>query len=244
MKLSKADRERLIFELFVKSTGMYVDGAIIESRKEPEPDILFSPPNTSPISYELVELIDRDFSHTLQRQLDSKQICYSVLENMDEPNRSIFKNKFANADIFIAFKNNLTFKRKRNALPQIFDALIRLEDGVTGRVLDNDIVLKSVIDYVIISRGKFVGPMFDAPSDVAISDPTVELIATKLLKTYETPYEINLLAYLETNLFSDDISLPELDAYFAELGSECQFASIYVFDCKTKQIRKVWHRAF
>jgi hypothetical protein len=242
MEPSKADRERLIFELFAKSKGMFVDGAIIESRKEPEPDILFSSPNISPISYELVELIDRDLSHTLQRQLDSKRICYSVLENMDEPNRIIFKNKFANADIFIAFKNNLTFKRRQNALPQIFDVLIRLEDGVTGRVLVNDIVLKSVIDYVIISRGKFVGPMFDVPTDVAISDPTVELIDTKLLKIYKTPYEVSLLAYLETNLFSDDLSLPALDSYFAELDSECKFASIFIFDCQTRQIKKAWHR--
>jgi hypothetical protein len=241
--VAKDKRERIVFEKFANSSRLFETGATIESRHPPEPDILFTQASGRQRSFELVEILDRDYSSSLGRQLDTKQICYEHLEAMEPSSRTEFKLRFADADIFLSFRNSLTPRRRKNALPTIFRELLSLPPGVTGTVFNEGGSLEKILKYATIHRGCFIGPMFDAPSVVRVGNPTVEAIHSKMTKTYKTSHELSLLAYIETNpMFPDDVWLPDLDEYLADLDGSCQFANIYVYDCYSGQVKRSWQR--
>lgn len=99
------------------------------------------------------------------------------------------------------------------------------------------------IDRIAIDRGQFIGPLFDVQSVVRVGDPTVNAIAKKMAKTYQTKGTRSLLAYIDTNpMFPDEIWLSNLDEYFLTLDEACQFQSIYVYDCRSKSIKRTWRR--
>lgn len=64
MTLSKDARERLIFEHFAKTVGL-LSGGTFKSRPEPYPDILYVAADGTSQTFELVEIIDRDYSASL-----------------------------------------------------------------------------------------------------------------------------------------------------------------------------------
>ena len=243
MTIAKDERERIVFEMFARSIGLYVDGASIESRISPEPDILFSPSKAAPKAFELVEILDREYSNLFQRQLDTKQACNDFLDGLPATDKAQFKQKYSNADIFLSFRNDLTSRRRKSALPRIFEELLRLSEGVSGTIFNDGGALDSVLEYATINRGRFVGPMFDASSVVRVGDPTVDAIQSKMTKTYKTRYDVSLLAYIETNpMFPDDVWLASLAVYLEELDDACQFASIFVYDCASGEVKRAWHR--
>jgi hypothetical protein len=88
------------------------------------------------------------------------------------------------------------------------------------------------------------GPLFDSPSVVRLSDPTIDAIKSKLRKRYCTRHQLNLLAYIDRGpRFPENGWLPALNRYFAGLdGRGCQFANIFVFDCDAKALKCEWSK--
>lgn len=243
MRMPKEERERLIFSLFAKSAGLTTAGSSIESRSPPQPDILLTESDGTCVAFELVEILDQGYSGSTQRQFDTKSVFYKHLDAMLEPTRSRFRGKYADADIHIEFDEKLTLRRREQSLQQVFNALLCLPDEISGEVPIEDDCLQKIVKYLYINRGKFSGPLFDIQSAVWVGDPTVDSIRTKLDKTYDSPHPVGLLAYIETNpMYPDDVWLTELDNFLAELGRDCQFDSIYVFDCSSRAVKRSWRR--
>lgn len=243
MTIPKDERERAVFELFAKAEAHFTAASTIESRPEPEADILLSLPSGERRAFELVEILDQGYASSLQCQLNTREACYKHLESMEGNAKKDFKDRFADADIFLAFRGNLTFQRRKRALSKIFQYLLSLPPGAVGNFSIENGTLEKVLEYITIQRGDFEGPMFDASSYVRMGDPTVEAIRSKLGKAYKSTHELNLLAYIETNpMFPDDVWLSGLDKYLATLDMSCQFANIYVYDCRVGTIKRSWRR--
>lgn len=239
--LSKEERERLVFERFATATGL-LPGGTFNSRPPPQPDILYVPDGGEPRAFELVELLDRDFSATIGQQLGTKEICQSYLDALPTSEADAFRAQYGDADIFIGFRDSLSTQRRRNALPRLFAALRSLPAGFKGEAFDDAGPLELLIDRIAIYRGRFKGPLFDAPGVTWVGDPTVDAISGKMGKKYAPQGELSLLAYIDTNpMFPDDVWLPDLDEYLATLDRTCQFAHIYVFECRSNSIRRAWH---
>lgn len=243
MPLRKDARERLIFESFAQVAGLYTDGATIESRSPPEPDILLRTASGNALAFELVEILDQEFSQSIQRGFKTKELCEAYLASMPGISRQLFMEKYRNADIFVSFRPPTTTRRRKNSLPVVFERLLALPDGLEGDVLWDIPGLTTVLEHATISRGRFVGPMFDTSETLWVGDPTVAAIESKLDKTYESPHELSLLAYIETNpMFPDDVWLGNLAEYESELSDACQFSHIFVFDWQSKTIKYTWQR--
>ena len=239
---TKEERERKVFALFATAVGLLPDGSF-ESRKPDEPDILYTPATGQTLAFELVEILDRDYSTSLGRHLDTKEACNEYLQSLPLETRTAFEREFFNADIFLGFRPSLTMRRRKNALPKIFATLLRLQSGTTGPVLTEESELKDILENALVNRGRFRGPLFDSSSVMWVGDPTVEAIASKTAKSYTPRGELNLLAYIDGNpMFPKDVWLPDLDDYLNSLDSSCQFGHIYVFECGTSEVHRVWHR--
>lgn len=121
-------------------------------------------------------------------------------------------------------------------------ALRSLENGFTGDAFDDGGPLDALLDRITIHRG-LNGPLFDAPNVAWVGDPTVDALRGKMAKRYTPQGELCLLAYIDANpMFPDEVWLTDLDEYLATLDRACQFAHIYVFDCRSNSIRRAWHR--
>ncbi len=242
MLMTKEEREREIFKLFGTAAGLLPNGTF-ESRVPDEPDILYLPIAGESQAFELIEIMDEDYSMVLNRQLKMKDVCVKHLHSLPPTVRTEFEREFCNADIFIDFRPNLTMPRRRNALPRIFEELLDLPSGTTGQVFKDSQVLKPILEYASISRGRFHGPLFDTSSVARVGDPTVNAIKKKMTKSYTPQGELNLLAYIDGNpMYPEDIWLPVLDKYLDSLDSSCQFAHIYVFDCGSQEIHRLWNK--
>ena len=242
MQFTKEQREQLVFKSFAETYGLLPDGTF-SSRLSPEPDILFMPNNGPPQTFELVEIIDSDYSRSIGAQLSTKTACDEHLNNLPADQAAAFRGRYSDADIFIGFRNALTLRQRKNSLVRVFEQLMGLPARFVGEAFIDEGPLYDVIDRVAIYRGQFIGPLFDAPSFVRVGDPTIETIARKMTKTYQPKGKLSLLAYIDINpMFPDEIWLSDLDKYFRTLNEACQFQSIYVYDCKSKSIKRTWHR--
>ena len=182
--LSKEGRERLVFERFATATGL-LPGGTFDSRPTPQPDTLYVPDGGAPRAFELVEILDRDFSATIGQQLGTKEICQSYLHALPTAEADAFRAQYGDADIFIGFRDSLSIQRRRNALPRLFAALRSLPAGSTGEALDDGGPLETLIDRVAIHRGRLKGPLFDAPGVTWVGDPTVDAISGKMGKKFK-----------------------------------------------------------
>lgn len=239
--LSKEERERLVFERFATAVTM-LPGGTFDSRPTPEPDILYVPDSGAARAFELVEILDRDFSATIGQQLGTKEVCQVYLDALATAEGDAFRAQYGDADIFIGFRDNMSIRRRKNALPRIFTALRNLPAGFAGEAFNGGGPLDAVLDRIAVYRGRFKGPLFDAPGVTWVGDPTVDALRGKMAKRYAPQGELSLLAYIDTNpMFPDEVWLTDLDEYLATLDRNCQFAHIYVFDCRSNCIRRAWH---
>ena len=241
MHITKQERERLVFGEFAVTAGL-MPGGWFCSRPEPEPDILYESDNSVSLAFELVEIIDQAYSNSIERQFDTKDACADYLISLLPAEQQSFQSQYADADIFLGFRPNMTFRLRRNSLPGVFAKLQSLPAGFAGD-LAHDSALDSVLDRISIHRGGFIGPIFDAPSVVRVGDPTVAAIESKMSKNYVPRGELHLLSYIASNpMFPADVWLANLDQYFANLDATCQFESIIVYDRRSNVIKYTWRR--
>lgn len=241
MSITKEERERLVFGLFAQAAHLVPLGSF-QSRQPPEPDILYIDALGEMSAFELVEILDRDFSSSIGRQLGTKDLCESHLNSLSNAEQDAFRSKFSNANIFLGFHNSLSMQRRRNELPALFTHLFALPDGFAGDLLDEG--ESPNIERVSVHRGRFVGPLFDTPSVVSVGDPTVEAIRSKLRKSYSAQGCLKLLAYIDGNpMLPDEVWLDELDQFLEGLDSSCQFKEIFVYDCQSNTVKRQWRAA-
>ena len=241
--LSKEERERVVFAHFGKTTGLLPCGRFT-SRPVPEPDILYVAADGTRVAFELVEIIDRDYRASVGQSFSTKDACNAFLDGMPPADAAAFRAAFGNADIALDFRDGMSGQRRKNALPTVFQHLMRLPPGLEGDAFGDGNPLETVLSHMQVNRGGFAGPLFDASSATWVGDPTVDALASKMTKTYGPQGQLNLLAYIDGNpMFPDEVWLADLDEYLATLDARCQFEKIFVYDCGgTGSVKRTWLR--
>ncbi len=85
----KAMRERLVFQTFVKESGLPINSESVESRKPPEPDILCLHKNDGKLAFELVEICAEDIARKISA-IDKEE--FGFVRSAD-PSRDVLRKK-------------------------------------------------------------------------------------------------------------------------------------------------------
>jgi hypothetical protein len=93
--VAKADRERRVFEEFVRKSGLPIDVATIESREPPEPDIRCVHSHDGPIAFELVELCNSELAQDAADQIKHGKKPRFLMLN--DPSRQAVEKKLGNS---------------------------------------------------------------------------------------------------------------------------------------------------
>ncbi len=97
--------------------------------------------------------------------------------------------------------------------------------------------MSDAVRKVRVTRGEFVGPVFQVDGATFISDPVVERIAGKFAKRYQTANRLELLAFYELHPTQRaEVRLPAVQAFVQDNMPSSQFSRVWVFDTENKAV--------
>lgn len=211
----------------------------VQYRLPPEPDILCKV-GEEIISFELGELIDRDFAQRVFPAMSHKQQLEDVYEKLSEKKKQAIKRRVGNALINFEFVPTVTAKVRKQNIPRLIDFLETVEDDQLGEI-EPPRELRKVLKQVRILRGGFNGPFFDIMSAGFLGDPTIELINEKFMNTYKTNYPIELISYFELQPVIDPIVwLPKLKEHIESNIQSSPYKRVWVVEIPKKIVHFVF----
>lgn len=237
MSKQHADRELSIFRSFVDICGLDIDLSSIQKQAPPGPDIFCRTNSNEQISFELVELIDTDFAHSMSRHFDGKKLLRCLYENLPSQKRKQFDMLYHNPDLQFGFCGDASVKNLKRKLPLAFDELLAQAEHFQGELSTfSDRKVVNVLRFVRVNRG-ITGPLFDVENYMRIGDPTPNALNSKFQKEYESLCPIELLAYIDRNLmFPDNIWKPGVEQLIRGRTSLGQFRKVWIVDVYKKII--------
>ncbi len=239
----QAQRELNIFKQFIRSSP-YSRTRIrsIRKRSPPEPDILCRFHDGSTISFELVEIIDREFARRTFAALQNSKAFYAALKQLPVAKKRALNQSFKNALIYVAFKPEANQRQRQRIIPTLFDHLVSLPPDARGQQkFKPQQPISRTIRWIHIGRGNFRGPLFDVEAAGTLGNPIVGTVSGKLQKPYQTSAPLELLAYYELQ--------PELPQNTWVLGfrtfvhenlASSQFTRVWIFSVTSASITFVY----
>lgn len=236
---SKQSQEYEVFNKFALAIGLLPNG-FIQNREPTEPDILYTSNTGEKLAFELVEILDKDYSASNSQLFETKQICNMYLNQPTFNEAEKFKEAFIDADIYIDFCQKVSKNKKTSLMNAVFNILLSLPLNFIGDVDIKDNTLSKYVKTITVERG-VVGPLFSCSSYNRIGEPTVDVIKSKLEKKYEPQGILMLLAYIRSNpMYPDEIWINKLENLLLSLNKPCQFMKIYVFDLNRSIVKFNW----
>lgn len=226
--------ELSVFKNFVSASGLPILAKSIEKRDPPEPDILCEIVGDGLVAFELVELLESDFAESKNLFINTEVSLRKYYKNLPENDKAKFINKYNNATLYYSFYEKLNLRKRDKLFGQIFDHLLKLDDGFIGRNL-NDKSIKG-LKYIKIKRGNYNGPSFQVEHSGTFSNPIIEIIKKKTKKNYITNHTIELIVYIDQGCMLSDY---DYNCYFNELNTlieNSHFRRIWIHDNNRIQI--------
>lgn len=171
--------EITIFKAFAKACSLQIKLESVKKMAPPKPDIQCEEVGTKILTFELVEIIDRNFANLFGKQYDTKKKLSEYYSNLTQHQKSQFDGLYSNAMIFPKFENKSTLRQRQNIFPTIFNHLLSLWPEFEGETCQNYRNFNDKLKGINISRGKFKGPIFDLPFAGAVNDPTISTLKKK-----------------------------------------------------------------
>lgn len=226
-----------VFKTFAK---IYPIPLLINSvikNKEPEADINCKTQSGETKSFELVEIIDSSIASVFSNESKLKNHFYLFFENMGVAEKKEFNKKFKNAAIFIDFYKNISLHKKLLIIPKILKNLLILNKDDVGKYKGNSFPdINKFIKWVFITRG-VKGPIFDINTITSFSDPIFDEIKKKFNKTYNSLYDIELLAYYNVqpcNKFNEHIS--KAKDFIVKNLKKSPFSKVWFFSVQENKV--------
>lgn len=234
----QARTEIIIFEAFAKVCSLQIKLESVKKMAPPKPDIQCEAVGTKVMTFELVEIIDRNFANLSGKQDDTKEKLSEYYSNLAQNQKCQFDELYSNAMISPAFEYKNTLRQRQNIFPKIFNHLLSLGPEFEGDTCKNYRDFKGNLKEISISRGNFKGPIFDLPFAGAINDPTISTLKKKFSKRYASNQPLHLLAYINlTPMFPDAIWLNGLKSFIKSSLQSSQFEKIWIFDYQKGHIQ-------
>ena len=237
----QTDRELEVFGRFISIAGLPIDPDSVQKCDPPAPDILCHHDTDGPVTFELAELINHEFSARLGRQCTTQDVLETVHEQLPAGDKNAFDQRFGNADLYFKFCPDTTTNKVHGNVSDVFGELSALPNGFEGDV--NGFASKSVskiVESVSISRGGFNGPVFSVQNTGGLGDSVVPTIQNKLTKTYESDHPIELLGYLDiAGMFPPQLWKGPANTFFQSLSDLGPFRRIWVVDIRNESVEIV-----
>ena len=208
-KSNQSKEELKIFRRFAKHYPYKIRIDSIKKRKPPEPDILCELINCMKIAFELVQCLDEKIVKTIEDAITLKKQTDLLIQGLSEKDKNKFLDKYSNAIITINFNNKCSLIKRKSVIPDLLKYLLGAPKTLNGEVISP--INSKVLEDINIKRCSINGPnIMVPPSATSFADPSLKLIKNKFLRSYKTPYEIELIAYyslqpeIPINHFLDD----------------------------------------
>lgn len=236
----QAKKEVRIFKMFAKLTPYSIPIRLssITKKEPPEPDISCNLSDGTAIAFELVECIDNSMAGPIYDSLRLKKVFENMLERLPNGKKERFKVKFKNASICVAFVKGISVNKKKSAISTIFDYLLTLENTAEGKFnLRSSRHLKDAVRWVSITRGGFVGPLFDVEAVTSFVDSVKVRIRDKFRKEYKTKSKTELLVYyeLQPEIPGDDW-LPSVEKFVENNIKTSVFQRVWIYSIPQNKI--------
>jgi hypothetical protein len=222
--------ELRIFRLFAAAAELEITEGSIEKREPPEPDILCELQGQGTTAFELVETIDPALAQTVAAQIKLQQVlrerAASALSDLGD------------ALVFVQYVQSTLVQERLRTVVNLIEYLRSLPSGFNGdHLVPRDAPLGSVVRAVRVTRGSFVGPIFQVEGGAWLSDPLVECIGRKFANRYPVDHRLELLAFYELQ-FTPMVAMkiPEVGAYVESRLLESQFERVWVFDAENRSV--------
>ena len=227
-----------IFSRFADVCSLSIVRESIAKRIPPEPDILCKLATGETVAFELVEIIDEDWASLTSGQVrDMKSLREAYQATAGDLRRDL-DERIGNALVYVSFVADVLARERRAVIREILGHLSTVGPDFSGDWAPTfGTSLHRIVRNIRISRGDFSGPEFDVEAVASIADPTVARIRAKWLKSYNTPYPIELLAYYELQPQAPAaLWLPRLESFVKDSYRRGLFRRVWVFDVGAKAI--------
>ena len=232
-------REPQIFGTFAQFSPLPIDETSIAKRHPPEPDILCEVLGAGPLSFEMVELIDEDLARRAHGQIGIKKLFEQSYQELPSSRLTVWRRKFSNVLFHVKFRDDISWYGSREAVPTVMHWLETLDRHANGNVHPpSDSTAGDIVAWVNIGRGDFTSPCFDVDAVGSFADPTLDAVATKFAKSYETKHSIELLAYYELQpALPEEMWIDELRSFVQKHLGDSPFRRVWLFDVGCRKVR-------
>ena len=237
---SKAERERIIFKIFVEAIQLPVVSGSIRSlppsnRPPLNPDILCEIHGRGSVAFELVEIV----TSALVREMENGQKLKKAFAAGCESYPEIADN-FRDALIYVGFSKNALLLQRLEAV-SIVVAELRKQSGATLGNIQVPSNLRKVVFEISVTRGVSDGPAFDVMDMTEHTEEIFGQIGKKCKKEYSRDHPIELLAHYTTQSSSDSFNWQsEFHDYVLKILSGSPFERVWVYDNWSKAIKYVY----
>jgi len=235
------NREIAVFKAFAEVSNLQISIDSIKKNTPPEPDIQCEVKGLGFLSFELVEIVDRNYANLHGKSYTTERELREYYLSLPQDLKDKFDRLYSNAMIFPHFENASTLRQRINLFPKIFDCLLSLDPKFIGVAFQDVPEFKSKLKGINVYRGNFKGPIFDQPFAGSIGDPTIKRLNSKFQKKYQKNNSLYLLAYIDLNpMFPDDVWLNGTKDFVKKSLRTSQFERVWIFDFQQSAIKFVY----
>jgi hypothetical protein len=203
--------ERGLFERFCGIKPFEIVEGTLTQPPPAAPDISVDLVGDGTVGFELVCIDEVSHIRGLNLMPESARLITAFHEQLPSEARAAFDERYGDTLLRVQFVDTAGQRGVRRSLPLLFDALMDLPTGLTGRVLSRGARVDGVHYVHIVRDESFKGPEFNMDTGGLLTGLNIGALEAKLGKTYEFSGPVDLLAYaMEISRQSDDESIKAL----------------------------------
>lgn len=231
---SKEERERTIFQVFVKAAQLSVIPNSISSQPTPAPDILCEIQGRGLVAFELVEIV----TPAIVREMLNSQKLEKAFETACEIQPEM-RLKYRDALIHVGFLKTIPIKQRLSVVPEVVKKLLQYSENTVGYIQVPH-SLRKVLSMIEVHRVVLDGPAFNLMDMTKHTEEIFWQIEKKCKNTYLGKPPVELLAYYITQPSSDSFDWQsEFHDYVLKILSNSPFERVWVYDNWSKTIKYV-----
>jgi hypothetical protein len=235
----KQEQEELaVFLQFATVCPRHIDTRSIQARPSPEPDILCNVDGAL-CAFELVELVDQAQRRRVRRQIEMQSTLLDACDALPESVRVELIRRAGNTSIFVDVVDAASKPARQKAVSRIVESLCAIEPDFAGPLVSEP-WWSGIIDKIVVTRLKLIGPVFSVKSAGYISEHVLSPIHAKLAKAYQSEAPIELLAYFRHSTPPPSFWAYPLEELLRNKSANAKFRRIWVFDHTNRRIEFVW----
>jgi len=232
--ISKEEREKVIFQLFMEAAHLPVISGSIRSEPPPAPDILCKIQGRGFVAFELVEIV----TPTLVQKMENGKRLEKAFKAVCERHSQIAV-RFSDALIYVGFLKHITIRQRLSVVPEVVHELRQHTENSRGYI-EVPRKLQKFLTEISVTRGVSDGPAFGVMEMTERTEEIFVQIQKKCKKKYSSEHSIELLAHYTSQPSSNSFDWQsEFHDYVLKILSGCPFERVWVYDHWSKAIKYV-----